>query len=79
MLRTGRKWKVEEAVNKAKNRLQMQKMQGVVYQGKLGTGYGVKRFPCKGSSAQQERRDIGDVIKKGEDEKLYVRAVQQGL
>ena len=80
ILNTGRKWKVNEEVESAKSRLRLAKIGGQVQQGRHGVGFGRKierRQRC--SVEQSVRKEIAEVVGKVEDEKLFVKAVQQSI
>ena len=79
-LYTGRKWNVHEEVEAARSRIRLAKIGGKIQKGRSGLGYGgsVLKFQ-KGSAEQQERKEIADVVGVVEGEKLYVKAIQQGV
>ena len=78
-LSTGRKWLVESEVEVAKSRLRLSEIVGKVQKGKCGVGYSSDAKLPKGPPRQQERKAITDKIGKAEDERMFVRAVQQGI
>ena len=78
-LSTGRKWLVESEVEVAKSRLRLSEIVGKVQKGKCGVGYSSDAKLPKGPPRQQERKAITDMIGKAEDERMFVRAVQQGI
>ena len=78
-LKTGLKWLVESEVEVAKSRLRLSEIVGKVQKGKCGIGYSANEKLPKGSPRQQERKVVTDMIGKAEDERLFVKAVQQGI
>ena len=75
-LRTGRKWKVAQAVEDAKDSLRMKEVIGHTQQGRQGLG---SQKMCRWSSLQgKESRDmVIQEVRNSEDEKRYQKAVQQ--
>ena len=63
----------------ARSRLRLESIVGEVHRGRCGIGYGEKKYTQKGSPAQLDRKAVADTVGKAEDEKLFIKAVQQGL
>ena len=78
VLKTGRKWRVNEEVTAVKGWIKLAKISGRTQVGRCGIGYG-KRQQKGGSEQYLERKEISDAVVKLEDEKLVVKAVQQKI
>ena len=66
-LRSGRKWKVEDAVNSAEERLRHSDIIGTVTHGRLGLGC-VTRSRFSTASTQRRRELVQDEVRQGEEE-----------
>ena len=73
-IRTGRKWKAEEAVAEAESRLRHQDLVGTVAQGRLGLGC-VTRSSWKSANTAERRKLVQEEVRKKEEESRQAQAV----
>ena len=77
-LKTGRKWKVKEAVERAESRVRLMELTENGQFTKAGLGLVPReKVPAKGS--KEYRKLVVNMVKKEEDENLYITAVQLGV
>ena len=74
----GYTWKVEEAVEKAEQRIQFNRVLGYVQNDRAGLGIrSLKEIPDR--SSKDYRKTVGDMIKKQEDEDTLAKVVQMSI
>ena len=78
VLRSSRKWNIEETVNRAESRLRLDRM---VWQGqKDRAGFGLlPRQKPPHSASREHRKWVSKMVAQEEDEKLFIKAIQQGV
>ena len=77
-LKTGRKWKVADAVERAESRLKLDEVAGVGQTNRAGFGLLPRRnTPAKNS--KEYRKMVINMVNKEEDEKMFIESVQQGV
>ncbi|KAI8522143.1 hypothetical protein Bbelb_018970 [Branchiostoma belcheri] len=80
VLRTGRKWSVEKAVEEARSNLRHRDIVGVVAQGRLGLGAGNPESQRWSTAGPKERRDmVQKEVRRREEEGRRSQAVSQGV
>ena len=73
-IRTGRKWKAEDAVAEAESRLRHQDIVGTVAHGRLGLGC-VTRSSWKSANTAERRKLVQEEVRKMEEESRQAHAV----
>ncbi|KAI8494393.1 hypothetical protein Bbelb_276190 [Branchiostoma belcheri] len=80
VLRTGRKWSVEKAVEEARSNLRHRDIVGVVAQGRLGLGAGNPESQRWSTAGPKERRElVQKEVRRREEEGRRSQAVSQGV
>ena len=75
---TSRKWKVSDAIGRAEGRIQMMKITGQTQSSRAGFGL-FKKEEVPRPSTQAYRKAVTQLVGKEEDEKHFIKAVQQGV
>ncbi|XP_072181288.1 uncharacterized protein [Diadema setosum] len=78
-IRTGRKWRAEEAADEAVAMAKWKEMQGAVQVGRKGVGFhqGVRWYSKQGRKGRREL--VVEAVKEKEEEYRFAKAVQQGV
>jgi hypothetical protein len=77
-LDTGRKWKVRDAVERAESRIRLRKITESGQLTRAGLGL-VPREPDPAEGSKEYRELVVSMVKKEEEERLYIAAIQQGI
>ena len=77
-VKTGRKWKAEEEVQRAVSRLQHQEVVGMVQLGRAGIGWREPPLMWSGADRKERKDLVAAEMARMEQEELQVRAIAQG-